>query len=280
MSKIIFLGNGPLADYALDKLKDQHEIIFHARTKDDLATVKKLKLKHPDAHGILASFGVMIKQDLLDLFEPEGILNIHPSLLPEYRGPSPIETAMKNGEQEYGVSIMKLVKEMDAGPVYWQTAYGNDDQPTPQSTEDKPTKDDLYNAAATLAAFWLNYNLDTLDLIEPGLQETAPVPPTYTTKLDKSMSPLDAEHKNALQLLCEIRAFQGFPKSTAEFFGKKCIIHSAHLPSRKELRTIAENPDDYLTLHCKNGTILIIDELQPENKKRMPAKAFLNGYKR
>lgn len=276
------MGNGPLAKYTLEKLEERHEIIFHAHDKSDLKKVKELKLKYPDAHGVLASFGVMIGQDLLDLFEPEGILNVHPSLLPEYRGPSPIETAMKNGDQEYGVSIMKLVKEMDAGPVYWQTAYGNDDQPLPRSTEDKPTKEDLYNAAGMLAGFWLNYGIDNLEFITPGSQDDTidDVKPTYTKKLDKSMSPLDPEHKNALELLCEIRAFKGFPKSTAEFYGKKCIIHSAHLPSRKELRAVADAPDNYLPLHCKNGTILLIDELQPENKNRMAARAFINGYKK
>ena len=90
MTKIIFFGNGPLADYAKAILAPKFDIIFHAREKADLETVKALKAAHPDAHGVLASFGVMIKDDVLDLFEPEGILNIHPSLLPKYRGASPI----------------------------------------------------------------------------------------------------------------------------------------------------------------------------------------------
>ena len=59
MNKIIFFGNGPLADAALEVLKDHFEIIFHARTKEDLETVKELKAKNPEAKGILASFGVI-----------------------------------------------------------------------------------------------------------------------------------------------------------------------------------------------------------------------------
>ena len=82
--EVIFFGNGPLADFALEVLKPAINLIFHARTKDDLATVQVLKREHPAALGILASFGVLIKSDLLNLFEPEGILNLHPSLLPQY----------------------------------------------------------------------------------------------------------------------------------------------------------------------------------------------------
>ena len=94
MNKVIFFGNGPLADYTLEVLSKKFDVIFHARDKEDLETVKLLKAKNPDTHGVLASFGVMIKSDVLDIFEPEGILNIHPSLLPKYRGASPIESAI------------------------------------------------------------------------------------------------------------------------------------------------------------------------------------------
>ena len=115
MNKIIFFGNGPLAEAALEVLKKHFEVIFHARTKEDLAQVIELKREFPEAHGVLASFGVMIKSDVLEVFEPEGILNIHPSLLPKYRGASPIESAILAGDTEFSVSIMKLAKAMDAG---------------------------------------------------------------------------------------------------------------------------------------------------------------------
>ena len=92
MTNIIFFGNGPLAD-TTKTLLEQHsdfQIIFHAKTKQDLEEVKKIKTANPSAFGILASFGILIKSDLLELFEPYGILNIHPSLLPAYRVASPI----------------------------------------------------------------------------------------------------------------------------------------------------------------------------------------------
>ena len=122
MNKLIFFGNGPLAEAALEVLEKHFEIIFHAREKADLEHVKELKREFPESHGVLASFGVMIKDDVLELFEPEGILNIHPSLLPKYRGASPIESAILAGDTEFSVSVMKLVKAMDAGPIYWQSS--------------------------------------------------------------------------------------------------------------------------------------------------------------
>ncbi len=90
MEEVIFFGNGPLSEYALAVISRECQVIFRARTRQDLEAVKKIKALHPKAHGILASFGVMVKSDVLELFEPEGILNIHPSLLPLYRGASPI----------------------------------------------------------------------------------------------------------------------------------------------------------------------------------------------
>ena len=68
MTKIIFFGNGPLADFAKAILEKNFEIIFHARTKEDLEEVKRIKTENPEAKGILASFGVMIKPDVLSLF--------------------------------------------------------------------------------------------------------------------------------------------------------------------------------------------------------------------
>ena len=84
--KVIFFGNGPLAEAVLGVLTENAEIevIFRARTREDLEEVKRLRRENPTAHGILASYGVLIKEDVLELFEPEGILNVHPSLLPKF----------------------------------------------------------------------------------------------------------------------------------------------------------------------------------------------------
>ena len=146
MIKIIFFGNGPLADITKQLLEENQncQIIFHAKRKEDLDVVKHLKLTNPDTFGILASFGTLIKSDLLKLFEPTGILNLHPSLLPKYRGASPIETAILNGDRDFSISIMKLVKAMDAGPIYYQTTIKSHDFSSPFQTNLKSTTNFLH----------------------------------------------------------------------------------------------------------------------------------------
>ena len=266
--KIIFFGNGPLANAALHVLSSNCEVVFHAQSKEDLETVKQIKANQTThIYGILASFGIIIKEDVLEAFEPEGILNIHPSLLPDLRGPSPIETAILRGDSSFGVSVMKLVKSMDAGPVYYQaTAEDEFIDPYSASTDNKLT---IYNSLAMIGANWIAKHLEHLPLPVPQDDERA----TYTHKFDKSLSMLNPKEKSAEQLLREINAFSGFPKSKYCFFGKECIIHSAHIANPPKLSKGYEE----LSLQCSDGTTLYIDRLQPAGKKNMDAKSFLNG---
>ena len=285
---LIFLGQGPLADYALETLEKHFDIIFHAKTRADLETVKTLKQRDKNLSAVLASFGVLIKSDLLNLFEPLGILNIHPSLLPKYRGPSPIETAIRNGNTEFGVSIMKLAPEMDAGPLYFQTSL---------TFSHSASKDEIYHSLAKTAAEWLNDNLDHLTAFSsqkttpaktasqktPTASKTPnPTPqtgtPTYTEKLTTALSPLDPENHSALELHNQVRAYQKFPKSRYTFFGVDCIILEAHVSKPPETPLNTKNATSPLSLKCSDGNYLIIDKLQPAGKKPMDAKSFLNGY--
>ena len=258
MEKVIFFGNGPLADYALGVIESKCEVIFHARTREDLEEVCRLKRENPEAHGILASFGVLIKSDVLELFEPEGILNIHPSLLPLYRGASPIESAILAGDTDFSVSVMKLVKQMDAGPIYYQTTLKN----LPLC------KNDIYKALAETGAKWIVEHLDNLS--EPVLQEDRGA--TFCGKLDKSMSVLTPETDTAEVTFRKIVAYQGFPKPKYMFFGVSCIILEAHVLKSGETAV--------LSIPCADGESVAIDRLQPEGRKAMDAKAFLNGYKK
>lgn len=257
-SKVVFFGNGPLADYALEVIEKDCEVIFHARSREDLEGVCRIKNEVPEAYGILASFGVMIPEKVLELFEPEGILNIHPSLLPLYRGASPIESAILNGDTEFSVSVMKLVKAMDAGPIYYQTTLS-----------DLPLcKDDIYKALAETGADWICKNL--MNLSEPVLQDDSKA--TYCGKLNKSMSLLTPETDTAEVTFRKIVAFQGYPKPKYTFYGINCIILEAHILKPGETAL--------LSIPCAGGGVVVIDRLQPEGKKPMDAKSFINGYKK
>ena len=254
--KVIFFGNGPLADYALAVLERECQVIFHARSREDLEEVCRIKKGTPGAYGVLASFGVLIPGAVLELFEPEGILNIHPSLLPLYRGASPIESAILAGDTNFSVSVMKLVKAMDAGPIYYQTTL-----------KDLPLcKDEIYKALAETGAEWICKNLANLS--EPVLQDNSRA--TYCGKLDKSMSLLTPETDTAEATFRKIVAYQGYPKPKYAFFGINCIILEAHILKPDETAV--------LSIPCTDGDVVVVDRLQPEGRKAMDARSFVNGY--
>lgn len=275
MSSIIFFGNGPLADSAKAVLESSHEILFHARSKADLETARSLKVSNPSAFGILASFGVLIKPDFLELFEPEGILNIHPSLLPAYRGASPIESAILAGENTFSVSVMKLVRAMDAGPLYYQVSFS--DLPLDKSK--------IYSALATAGASWISKTLPVFEKFRKDPSSPEKFFPDYhlqddnsasfTSKFDKSMSFLTPTTDSAETTLRKIIAFQNYPKPKYNFFNQDVIILSAHI--EKNCSTLPS--DQILSIKCADGNYVIVDRLQPLSRKPMDAKSFLNGLR-
>ena len=270
--KVIFFGNGMLAEYALEVISHECEVIFHAHRKEDLARAVELKQQLPEAKGVLASFGVIIPSEVLEVFEPEGILNVHPSLLPSFRGASPIESAILAGDSDFSVSVMKLVAKMDAGPIYYQTTLSGIDIARATGSELVsgliPEKKAIYQALATTGAEWICSHLS--DLPEPSPQDDTQA--TFCGKLDKSMSLLTPETDTAEQTLRKIVAYAGYPKAKYAFYGVSCIVLEAHIVEQGETAPI--------TIECADGRILAIDRLQPEGRKAMDARAFLNGYKK
>ena len=262
--KIIFFGNGPLSEYTLAALErdyTDYEVIFHAHTREDLSEAVRMKQENPDAHGVLASFGVLIPSSVLEVFEPEGILNIHPSLLPLYRGASPIESAILNGDTDFGVSVMKLVKAMDAGPIYAYATFEN-------APIRDGLKDLLYKTAAETGISLVFSVLIAKKPVVPKPQDDSKA--TYCGKLDKKMSVLTPETDTAEQTFRKILAFQGYPKPKYEFYGIKCIILEAHICDKGEAALLA--------IPCADGVSIAVDRLQPEGRKVMDAKSFINGY--
>ena len=272
MEKIIFFGNGPLAEYALAVIGRECQVIFHARRREDLEEVCRLKQENPEAHGVLASFGVLIPESVLEVFEPEGILNIHPSLLPLYRGASPIESAILDGATDFSVSVMKLARAMDAGPIYYQETLTGAEI-AKRANEELisgliPSKLAIYKVLAETGAEWIVKNLAVLP--EPTMQDDSKA--TFCGKLERSMETLTPETDTAETTLRKIIAFQGFPKPKYAFFGVNCIILEAHILKQGETAV--------LTIPCAGGRSVAVDRLQPEGRKAMDAKSFLNGYKR
>ncbi|MDR1033137.1 MAG: methionyl-tRNA formyltransferase [Candidatus Nomurabacteria bacterium] len=209
--------------------------------------------------GVLVSFGKIVPQDIIDLF-PKGIINIHPSLLPKYRGPSPIETVILNGDSSTGATLMKLTAKMDAGPVFAQKEI---------ALSGSETKNELYERLACLGSDMLINHLP--DIADGSLQAEPQddTKATYCQKLDKSMASLDVVKNTTTWLLRQIRAFAGFPKSKLELLGLDCTITAAHT---------ASHPGSALDQKCKDGLYLIIDRLVPPGSNEMTAQDFLNGH--
>ncbi len=95
-----------------------NDLRLHIISRFSESNIKMIQTSAPDLI-LVASFGLILPDSILKI-PTYGVINIHPSLLPKYRGPSPISTAMIDGEKFTGVSIMKMVKELDAGPILAQ----------------------------------------------------------------------------------------------------------------------------------------------------------------
>ena len=209
--------------------------------------------------AILAAYGKIIPQAVIDLF-PLGIINIHPSLLPKYRGSTPIETPIANGDTETGVSIMQLVAQMDAGPVYAQVRTPLD------GTE---TKLSLYERLSDIGSELFFENLPKIidgSLVATPQDESAA---TYCQLFTKDDAILNPEKLTAEQAERRVRAFLAYPKTKATIAGHSVVITKAHISS---------DGSTPLDIQCSDGKFLSVDELIGPSGRLMPAKAFLNGY--
>lgn len=118
MIKLIFFGSDERAQIVLKSLKKNSQIKITQVIKDKDNLDQVLKLPQPDL-GVVVSFGAKIPKKVID-FPKKGILNIHPSLLPQYRGTSPVQTAILNGDQQTGVTIIKINQFFDQGEIVAQ----------------------------------------------------------------------------------------------------------------------------------------------------------------
>ena len=288
-AKIIFFGTEDFSLTALTGLIEAGYTIAAAVTKPDskkgrgqqlvppavkiLATRHNIPVWQPEkladiaddiralgtVAGVLVSYGKIVPQAIIDLFTP-GIINVHPSLLPKYRGPSPIESAIKNDDSVTGVSIMQLSARMDAGPVYTAKEHPL------QGTETRP---ELYHALADIGT---NLLLESLPAIIDGSMLPTPQSEdaaSYCQLLEKSSAHLDLATLSAAEVERIIRAHIGFPKSKLTIAGHTIIVTKAHVTNQQK------TPLDVV---CQDGAYLSVDELIAPSGRQMSGDAFLRGY--
>lgn len=269
--KVVFFGNEKLAT----GIPTPQPLIKNAVVSAgfEIEQVVTGPLSELEAHeakiAVLAAYGRLIPQSVLDQF-PLGIINIHPSLLPQYRGTTPIEQAMLDGVQKTGVSIMRLTAGMDEGPLYKQKTIHLDGTESKQALTER-----LQQLGAELLEEFLP-GIASGDL-QPRSQPH-PARATYTSKITKEDGKLDW-NKPAERLEREIRTYQGWPKSYTTIGTISVIITEARI-----VTTGVPQPGQLMVeksrLLIGTGTDwLEILSLQPVGKKEMPVVAFLAGYR-
>tara|TARA_B100001248_G_scaffold175077_1_gene132831 strand:+ start:4460 stop:5356 length:897 start_codon:yes stop_codon:yes gene_type:complete len=228
-------------------------------SKNEIDHIKKLK---PDL-VIVVAYGKILPTELLNL-DKILFINVHASLLPKWRGAAPMQRAIMNMDQETGVSIMKIVPKLDAGPILIQSKIKITQEINHQELSDKMSK---------LGAKLI---LDTITLIEnnkANFTEQNEAKATYAKKIKKTESKInwnDAANK----VIAKINAFYPNPGSWFELNGARIKITKAKEITNKGVPgTIL---DKKFTIACSKNAIQII-ELKKEGKQIMTAEEFLRG---
>lgn len=215
--------------------------------------------------GVLVAYGRIIPQSVIDIF-PRGIINIHPSLLPLHRGPTPIESVLLEGAPKTGVCIMQLVKEMDAGPVFGYAEL---------TLTGRETKQGLADTLLELGGRTL---LELLPGILSGTVVGQPQEstPSYDQLISKADGILDYT-KPAIQLEREIRAYLEWPGSRTTLANRDITITKAHVVAGNGPPGEIQASKKELIIYTSKDAIAV-DRLKPAGKNDMAIEAFLAGH--
>jgi len=242
----VFLGSAPIGPIALEALNHAQyppvAVIDDPRmTTDEL--VDQILAAKP-TFLLVVGFGAILKRDVLDTVAGQ-VLNIHPSMLPLYRGPAPVVQALLDGVRETGVSLMEIDTKMDHGPVLAQAAYPLRGNETPAELYEVLTKTGVQLFLENID----DYLEEKLDLLPQDESEAS-----VTNMVNKEDARLSFSLP-ARTLERMTRAYQGWPRAYVELDGKRLIIDTAHLEVKA----------------------FIPDQVQPEGGKTMPFTDFCRG---
>lgn len=260
------------------------EVVFspvkECALKHGLNVFQPLKIKESEAVEelrkyeadlfVVAAFGQILSKEILEM--PRlGCINVHASLLPKYRGASPIQSVIMDGCQSTGVTIMQMDEGLDTGDIISSKSIPIDAKETGETLHDK---------LAVLGALLLG---ETLPQIENG--STKPVPQNdeesnYAKMLNKELGRIDF-NKDAVAIERLIRALNSWPSAYMKLNGKTLKIWDADVVEDNE----GNEPGSIFNITKKNFSIscgkgaLLVKEVQLEGKKRMDSESFLRGYK-
>lgn len=249
----------PIHDLA-NNLKIKVRNPFSLDSKEEIDHIKNLK---PDVVVVVA-YGKILPVSLLNLDEIL-FINLHASLLPKWRGAAPIQRSIMNLDNETGISIMKIISKLDAGPVLIKKKIKIN-----KDTNYHELSDKMSNLGAQLI-------LDALQLIknmQAKFIEQDETKATYAKKIQKFEAKINW-NENANKIIAKINAFNPNPGCWFELNGVRLKVLKA-----KEI-SISGEPGEIVktnfTIACLNNAIQIL-ELKKEGKKKMKAEDFLRGF--
>jgi methionyl-tRNA formyltransferase len=229
----------------------------------------RLRALAPDA-AVVVAYGRLISPRVLSV--PRfGFVNVHPSLLPRHRGPSPIEWAILSGDAQTGVTTMLLDEGMDTGPILLQRS-------TPVGSRERTPE-----LEARLSLLGAELLVETVAGLAGGIIVPKPQDPalaTVTGKLERKMGRIDW-NSSAEELARRCRAFDPWPGLYANLRGTRLKVHGLEpgepKPGDEEPGTVLAVSAAGIAVRCGGGTVALVTEVQREGKRRIPADAFIIG---
>ena len=238
------------------------------------------KLRHPDVAatlrswqsdlGVVAAYGKIIPKEILEL--PRlGMINVHASLLPKYRGAAPVHRAVIDGESETGVTIMRVEEMLDSGPMLASVTRPID----PNETSDIVERD-----LAQLGAPLLVSVVDRMSEGEVPQELQDFMMCTYAPKVTREEGLIDWSLP-ASYVHNRVRGLYPWPHAYTYLNGQRLIVLRTHVETGTtdaEPGTVFEASADAIHVAAGHGGRLAIDELQPEGRRAMKARDFLAGH--
>ena len=232
-----------------DKLDSDEEIEFIIKKKPDVV--------------IVVAYGKILPLKLLNIKNLK-FINIHASLLPKWRGAAPIQRSIMNLDKETGISIMKIIPKLDAGPVMMKSKI---------SISKDTNAENLSKELSQLGAKMILESLDLLEKDKADFIDQNEEQASYAKKIDKNESEILWNEK-ANKIIGKINAFYAAPGSWFKYKGQRLKVSKAiEVPGKGKPGEIL---DKKFTIACAENAIQIL-ELQKEGKKVMAASEYLKG---
>jgi len=243
-------------------------VVQPEKIKDNEEFRKLLEDVSPDLIVVVA-YGKILPSWLLNL-PRYGCINLHASLLPEYRGASPIQSVLLDGKEKTGVTVMKISEELDAGDILSQKVVPIEKNDNAETLHDK------------LAEVGAELLVETIPLYVKG--EIKPIPQnhsraTYCTRITKEMGRIDWKEP-AEKIFNKVRAFTPWPSAYTTYKGKRLKITCAEpvdCDSDFPPGTVVK-ADEELVVATGKGCLKIL-RLKPEGRKEMSGGDFVRGYR-